>query len=358
RLHRTRSQGAAPGRRESGRAGGEAPGEGGVLRPGREGRLARRPGRQGCGLGTDRSRREHGRETGPGGPQRGGEGRRASTVEGTGGTSPYTYLWSDNQTTATATNLAAGTYTVTVTDANGCQAQGFVEITEPTQLIAEITFSSDVSCFGGSDGTATVNATGGTTGYTYLWNTTPAQTTATATGLAVGTYTVTHGSEEKIYLDFADILEDAENNATLMFGDGASTVDLGFRRLVFNTDKNFTLEGRISSASISSVILLGGSGNLTLADAKVHNRLWGDVIQHAGTGTLSLQGEETELSAFIGSLIVNNRSGEVFVTDGTYNSMARNIVNTAEGTITLDGGNFRNTGFTNTVYNTGEGTVN
>ncbi|MDD3947065.1 MAG: YDG domain-containing protein [Clostridia bacterium] len=171
-------------------------------------------------------------------------------------------------------------------------------------------------------------------------------------------YTVTHGSQARTYLEFQDILEDAEDNATLMFGDGSSTVDIGFGRLIFDTDKSFTLEGRISSASLSSVILLGGSGNLTLSDAKIHNRLWGDVIQHAGTGTLSLQGPETELSAFIGSLIVNNDAGEVFITGGIYNSMARNIVNTANGTVTLDGGSFRNTGFTNTVYNTGEGTVN
>ncbi|MBE0660903.1 MAG: T9SS type A sorting domain-containing protein, partial [Bacteroidales bacterium] len=114
-----------------------------------------------------------------------------ATVTGSGGTAPYTYLWSNAQTTATATGLSAGIYTVTVTDDNGCSALAFVEITEPTLLIAEIIASTEVSCYEGSDGTATVNATGGTTPYTYEWDTDPIQYAATASGLEAGMYTVT-----------------------------------------------------------------------------------------------------------------------------------------------------------------------
>ena len=111
-----------------------------------------------------------------------------ATISVSGGTAPYTYLWSDGQTTATATGLSAGTYTVTATDANGCTISGSATINEPTAL-AETTTSTDVSCNGGSDGTATVSVSGGTTPYSYLWS--DGQTTATATGLSAGTYTVT-----------------------------------------------------------------------------------------------------------------------------------------------------------------------
>src|SRR5262249_34476060 len=115
----------------------------------------------------------------------------SATVTAAGGTSAYSYAWSDLQTAATATGLAAGTYTVTVTDAKGCTAVTSVTITQPTALIAEIIGQTNIGCNGAASGSATVNATGGTTVYTYNWSTTPAQTTATASGLAAGTYTVT-----------------------------------------------------------------------------------------------------------------------------------------------------------------------
>ncbi|WP_125723486.1 T9SS type A sorting domain-containing protein [Flavobacterium ustbae] len=118
-----------------------------------------------------------------------------ATVEPTGGTQNYTYSWNTNpvQTTATATGLAAGTYIVTVTDANGCDATRSFTINEPTAAldVAIGGGKTDVSCHGGANGTATVAPTGGTGAYTYSWDTNPVQTTATATGLTAGTYTVT-----------------------------------------------------------------------------------------------------------------------------------------------------------------------
>jgi gliding motility-associated-like protein len=116
----------------------------------------------------------------------------ATTVIPTGGTSPYTYSWNTTpvKTTATATGLAAGTYTVSVTDAKGCKRTDSIAVTQPALLTAAAS-KTNVSCFGGSNGTATVNTGGGTAPYTYSWNSTPVKTTATATGLAAGTYTVT-----------------------------------------------------------------------------------------------------------------------------------------------------------------------
>lgn len=118
-------------------------------------------------------------------------------IQVTDGTAPYTYDWEDcsgnsiGQTTASALNLAAGCYSGTMVDAVGCQASVSVTINEPTALNAAITASSDVACFGYTDGSATVTAGGGTAPYTYLWNDFANQTTATATNLAPGTYQVT-----------------------------------------------------------------------------------------------------------------------------------------------------------------------
>lgn len=112
-----------------------------------------------------------------------------ATVTPAGGTSGYTYLWSDSQTTATATGLAAGTYSVTVTDANGCTATSSVTVYDP--LDATASESTPVSCNGGSDAEITVTVTGGAAPYTYLWDDASASTTATITGLSAGSYEVT-----------------------------------------------------------------------------------------------------------------------------------------------------------------------
>jgi hypothetical protein len=114
-----------------------------------------------------------------------------ATMALNGGTAPYTYLWNNGQTTAIATGLAAGIYSVIATDANGCTLSQSFTITEPTALVATAGPQTNITCFGAANGSATVNATGGTGAYTYSWNTTPVQTTATATGLAPGNYTVT-----------------------------------------------------------------------------------------------------------------------------------------------------------------------
>ncbi len=109
------------------------------------------------------------------------------------GVEPYTYQWNDpqSQTTPTASGLAAGTYTVTVTDANGMQATAMAEISQPTEIVAEITQVTNTSCDNSETGSATIMAMGGTPPYSFLWDTTPEQTSATATNLGMGTYEVT-----------------------------------------------------------------------------------------------------------------------------------------------------------------------
>ncbi len=106
---------------------------------------------------------------------------------------PYTYLWSDGQTTPTARDLAAGTYSVTVTDANGCTAQATVTVDEPDLFVisAISPIISAPSCYGATDGSATMEVTGGTPPYSFIWDAaTGDQRTATASNLAAGTYTV------------------------------------------------------------------------------------------------------------------------------------------------------------------------
>lgn len=117
-----------------------------------------------------------------------GQNTGSATVMATDGTGNYTYLWSSGGMMATETGLAAGMYTVTVTDGDQCTATASVTITEPTAITVNAS-ATDVSAVGADDGTATANPMGGTPAYMYLWSN--METTQTITGLAPGTYTVT-----------------------------------------------------------------------------------------------------------------------------------------------------------------------
>lgn len=115
----------------------------------------------------------------------------SATVSVTGGTGPYSFLWSPSgQTGQTATGLSPGIYTVAVTDVSGCNG-GFnittVAITTSTGLTLT-TSSINPACPGAPNGTAGVSVTGGTGPYTYLWSPS-GQTNANATGIPPGTYT-------------------------------------------------------------------------------------------------------------------------------------------------------------------------
>lgn len=109
-----------------------------------------------------------------------------------GGNQPYGYSWSDPaaQTSGTAVGLSAGNYGVTVTDATGCQVWGAAFLGEPEPIQVAISATS-VACRNGMDGSLEAVVMGGTPGYQFLWSTTPAQTGATATGLAAGSYSLT-----------------------------------------------------------------------------------------------------------------------------------------------------------------------
>ena len=78
------------------------------------------------------------------------------------------------------------------TDGNGCVGSATAVVGEPAALTMDPIASTNVTCLGAADGSATVsNIAGGTAPYIIEWNTTPAQFTATALGLAPGTYTAT-----------------------------------------------------------------------------------------------------------------------------------------------------------------------
>lgn len=117
-----------------------------------------------------------------------GDSTGSGTANAVGGVQPYDFAWSSGQGGPSAPNLSAGSFTVTVTDANNCKKTTVIFVTEPSLLTADAA-STDVNCGGSSDGTASVVAGGGFGNYSYQWSS--GQLTANVSGLPAQTYTVT-----------------------------------------------------------------------------------------------------------------------------------------------------------------------
>lgn len=115
----------------------------------------------------------------------------SATATAGGGTPGFSYNWSNGGSTATINNIGAGTYTVTASDSRGCTATDNVVITDDggNPVNVSISNSSNVSCNGDIDGSATAAGSGGVATITYSWSN--GASGATASGLSAGTYTVT-----------------------------------------------------------------------------------------------------------------------------------------------------------------------
>lgn len=121
----------------------------------------------------------------------------SATAQGQDGFPPYTYLWNDGQTTATATGLAAGTYMVTVSDMNGCQVSTNITIGTRINNFDINAVVQNITCFGDDDGSISVTAENGQSPYTFAFSNGFTQTEnspnsgAVVSNLSAGTYSLT-----------------------------------------------------------------------------------------------------------------------------------------------------------------------
>ena len=167
---------------------------------------------------------------------------------------PYTYLWSPGgQTTTSITGVAAGNYTVTITDSLGIAKKVLVPVYN--NIAVSISSSKNVSCFGGNNGAAAVTI-GGTAPYTYLWSP-GGQTTSAVTGLSAGVYTAL---------------------ATNTSGCSSAVTDTIKSPAIIATTYSTTASTCVGNDGIANAIVTGGSGTYTY--------VWGTApVQTTNTAT-------------------------------------------------------------------------
>jgi hypothetical protein len=138
-------------------------------------------------------------------------------VNATGGTDPYSYLWSSGDTTSSV-NLPHGTYTVTVTDANSCTATTSVSLSQaPPPIVSNISSSPTNFTSPNCNGSMAINPSGGTPPYSVLWS------SGTTTNLCEGWYSATINDSngciltDSVYVDFVTGIEEINAAGTSVY---------------------------------------------------------------------------------------------------------------------------------------------
>jgi hypothetical protein len=187
-----------------------------------------------------------------------------------GGKTPYSFNWDNSLGTAEdVIGLSAGTYAVTVTDANGCTKTLTETIASPSALFAPATVTP-VACFGQSTGTISISATGGNSGYTYLWS--DGSTGATRTNLPAGSYVLTLKDSKNCQKDTTIVVSQPAAALSLSssvtsvgcFGASTGAVDLS----VTGGTSGYTYLWSNAATTQDLTALAAGSYSVTVTDSK------------------------------------------------------------------------------------------
>ena len=228
-------------------------------------------------------------------------------------TQPVEYQWSNNMNGQTISDLPAGIYTVTLTDAANCTATSSIELTEPDLLALTITDKIDVLCAEAMSGGATAVATGGTGNYTFDWSN--GFTGNPITGLPGGTYTVTVTDENQCQ---------ATASFEILIGNG--------------------LEVTMSSQAESAAGVMDGSATATpINGAGSYTYLWStnettQTIQNLGPGDYCVTVTDSNGCPFEGCVVISPFNCDPFTINTTTTSVTCNGGSDGSAEITVTGG--------------------
>src|SRR5467141_4187449 len=271
------------------------------------------------------------------------------TVAGSGGTSPYTYAI-DGVTfgnSSTFSNLAGGSYTITVKDANGCATTQPVTITQPASALgSSISSQTNVACFGGSTGSVTVAGSGGTASYTYAIDGATFGNSGAFSNLAAGSYTVTvkdaNGcttTQPATITQPAAALSSSISSQTNVACFGSSTGSVTVAGSGATAPYTYSIDGTNFGNSGTFSNLAAGSYTITVKDANGCTTTQSVTITQPASGlTASALATNPACSTGTGSITVTASGGTgtlSYSIDGT-NSQASNVFNgLASGSYTI-----------------------
>ena len=241
-----------------------------------------------------------------------------STTNGTGsviasGSTGYTYMWTGGGTTAAVSGLSVGTNWVTVTDSKGCWKTASITLTQSGSGMLFSTTATNTTCNSTTDGTGTIAVTGGVTAYSYMW--TGGGTTASVTGLSVGTNWVTVTDANGCWETVSITITQTASGMTVTAGGtnlscASMTDGTGSVTVTGTTGYTYVWIGGGTTASVSG--LSAGTNWVTITDA---NGCWETasitLTQAASGMTVTIAGTNTSCSS------ISNGAASVTVTGGT-----------------------------------------
>lgn len=245
----------------------------------------------------------------------------AIDIEVSGGTIPYGYTWSNASTSQDLSGLVVGSYTVDVTDNNGCTSQLTVDLTQPDEPLASAIISTDVFCNGDATGTIDLSVTGGTAPYGYNWSN--AATTEDQAAVSAGNYSVTvtdaNGctlNDNTIIYEPTALAETSSSTAVLCYGgnDGAVSIAVTGGITPYSYTWNDDLNNQLSATANSLTDLEAGDYTVVVTDS--------NNCEISSTITVSQPAAPIELSTAITNVLCKgDATGAVnlTVTGGTPN---------------------------------------
>jgi gliding motility-associated-like protein len=256
-----------------------------------------------------------------------------------GGDLPYTYNWNTvpPSNLQNVTDLPAGTYTVTVTESNGCSATASATIVSSNTLYM-LAGKTDVTCYGDEDGTAWVTADGGTPPLIYEWNTIPPQSTSSLSGLSPGVYSVTvtdsngcTGDTTLLIESPAELLADISNN-TLVSCNGSPgqiTVTVSGGTLPYSYIWNtIPVQTGITATNLS-----GGTYSVTVTDNNGCSTETSATYTSIGA-SVTQSPEYCDQKNGTASVIVNQFTESYFI-EWNNGSVSENLTGISTGTYTV-----------------------